>query len=106
MVSKKNYDAVGGFDERFVSPLYDVDFSLKLRRLGKLNVFTPFAEGYLDEVPMLHREKTKEAKERFDAECRAFAELWKTELEKGDPYYNPNFSKDRFDYTLRIVEKS
>ncbi|MDD6734398.1 MAG: glycosyltransferase [Lachnospiraceae bacterium] len=106
MVSKKNYDAVGGFDERFVSALYDVDFCLKLRRLGKLNVFTPFAEGYLNEVPMLHREKTKEAKERFDAECMAFAELWKTELEKGDPYYNPNFSKDKFDYTLRIVEKS
>ena len=25
-------------------------------------------------------------------------------LEKGDPYYNPNFSLDRSDYSLRMNE--
>ena len=44
MVSKKQYEEVGGLDEEFKVALNDVDFCLKLREKGYLNIFTPFAE--------------------------------------------------------------
>lgn len=46
MVKKKLYEEAGGLDEGFAVSLNDVDFCLKLRQLGYLNVFTPFAELY------------------------------------------------------------
>ncbi|MBO5987481.1 MAG: glycosyltransferase family 2 protein, partial [Lachnospiraceae bacterium] len=46
MVKKALYEEVGGLDESFAISLNDVDFCLKLREKGLLNVFTPFAELY------------------------------------------------------------
>ena len=46
LVKKSLYEQVGGLDESFVISLNDVDFCLKLRKLGLLNVWTPFAELY------------------------------------------------------------
>ena len=46
MVSRAAYDQVGGLDESFTISLNDVDFCLKLREAGYLNIFTPFAELY------------------------------------------------------------
>lgn len=31
-----------------------------------------------------------------------FREKWKAQLDAGDPYYNPNFSLDYSDFTLRF----
>lgn len=45
LVKKALYEEAGGLDESFAVSLNDVDFCLKLRRLGYLNVFTPFAEA-------------------------------------------------------------
>ncbi len=46
LVKKSLFDIVGGLDESFAVSLNDVDFCLKLRQRGYLNVFTPFAELY------------------------------------------------------------
>ena len=46
LVSRAQYDEVGGLDETFSVAFNDVDFCLKLRHAGYLNVFTPFAELY------------------------------------------------------------
>ena len=46
MVKKALFDEVGGLEESFAISLNDVDFCLKLRTKGYLNVFTPFAECY------------------------------------------------------------
>lgn len=104
MLAKDNFLSAGGFDESFETALYDVDLCMKLRKEGKLNVFTPFAEAYLNEIPVLMSEKTGDEKEKFDSQCVEFKGKWKAEMEAGDPYYNKNFSLDRFDYTLQIVE--
>ena len=45
-MKKSLYEQVGGLDESFEISLNDVDFCLKLRKAGYLNVFTPFAELY------------------------------------------------------------
>ncbi len=102
MIARSKYDEVGGFDEGFAVSLNDVDFCLKLREKGYLNVFTPFAELYHYES--LSRGLDLEGKnaERYDRESEHFRTKWKDVLAKGDPYYNPNFSLDRSDFSLNV----
>lgn len=102
MVSRELYDKVGGLDESFAISLNDVDFCLKLRQLGYLNVFTPFAELYHFESISRGLDDKGEKAKRYEEESARFRGKWKEVLQKGDPYYNPNFSLDRSDFSLKI----
>lgn len=102
LVKKSLYEAVEGLDEGFAVSLNDVDFCLKLRERGLLNVFTPFAELYHYESVSRGLDTDGEKAARYNAESAKFREKWKEVLEKGDPYYNPNFSLDRSDFALKI----
>ncbi|MBE5883463.1 MAG: glycosyltransferase [Lachnospiraceae bacterium] len=102
LVKRSLYEEVGGLDEGFAISLNDVDFCLKLRKKNLLNVFTPFAELYHYESISRGLDDQGEKAERYNRESTKFREKWKEELEKGDPYYNPNFSLDRSDYSLKI----
>lgn len=102
MVKRSLYDEVGGLEEDFAVSLNDVDFCLKLREKGLLNVFTPFAELYHHESVSRGADDSGERAERYNRESARFREKWRTQLEKGDPYYNPNFSLDRSDFSLRV----
>ena len=104
LVKKELYMSVGGLDEGFAISLNDVDFCLKLREKGFLNVFTPFAELYHYESVSRGLDDSGEKAERYNRESEKFREKWKEVLEAGDPYYNPNFSLDRSDYSLRIKQ--
>ncbi len=102
MVSKELYWKVGGLDESFAVSLNDVDFCMKLREAGYLNVFTPFAELYHFESVSRGLDDQGEKAKRYDEESERFRKKWKEALEKGDPYYNVNFSLDRSDFSLRV----
>ena len=102
LVKKELFEKVGGLDPGFAVSLNDVDFCLKLRQLGYLNVFTPFAELYHYESASRGLDDTGEKAERYNKESEKFREKWKAVLEKGDPYYNPNFSLDRSDYSVKV----
>ena len=102
LVKKALYEEAGGLDESFAVSLNDVDFCLKLRKLGYLNVFTPFAEAYHYESASRGSDMTGEAAARYNDESARFREKWKEQLEAGDPYYNPNFSLDKSDFSLRV----
>lgn len=103
MVKKSIFDDIGGLDEAFQIALNDVDFCLRLREKGYLNVFTPFAELYHFESASRGIDVVDEAKaKRYEEESERFRTKWKEVLEKGDPYYNPNFSLDHSDYSLRV----
>ena len=102
MVRKSLYDALGGLDEAFAVALNDVDFCLRIRDKGYLNVFTPFAELYHFESASRGSDAADSQKAaRYEEESALFRGRWKEVLAKGDPYYNPNFSLDRSDYSLR-----
>jgi GT2 family glycosyltransferase len=106
MVKKSVYDELGGLDESFKVALNDVDFCLRLREKGLLNVFTPFAELYHFESASRGIDVADEAKaKRYEEESKHFRTKWKKVLEMGDPYYNPNFSLDRSDYSLRLADE-
>ena len=103
MVKKSIYDALGGLDECFRIALNDVDFCLRIRQQGYLNVFTPFAELYHFESASRGVDIVDAAKaQRYEEESALFRKRWKEVLEKGDPYYNPNFSLDYSDYSLKV----
>ena len=110
MVKKKLFDEVGGLSEDLAVALNDVDFCLKLRKKGLLNVFTPFAELFHYESVSRGTDVTEEASrqnaERYNRECNLFKEKWRAELDKGDPYFNPNFSLDYSNFVLAGNPKS
>ncbi|MCR5773682.1 MAG: glycosyltransferase family 2 protein [Lachnospiraceae bacterium] len=105
MVSKEDFDACGGLDTDFAVALNDVDFCLKLRHMGRVNVFTPYASLYHYESASrgsdVNGEDGERAK-RYEEESEMFRRKWAEDLEKGDPYFNPNFSLDHSNFTLKV----
>ncbi|MGB5217982.1 MAG: glycosyltransferase [Smithella sp.] len=89
MVKKRLYLEVGGMDEiNFKIGLNDVDFCLKLRETGKINVWTPYAELYHYESVSRGLDKTPEKSARLQSESLFFRNKWKLYFEQGDPYHN------------------
>lgn len=102
LVKRSLWDEVNGLDPEFKISLNDVDFCLKLREKGYLNVFTPFAELYHYESISRGLDDEGAKAERYNKESETFRNKWKEVLEAGDPYYNPNFSLDRSDFSVKI----
>ena len=90
MTKKELYEKVEGLDEKFAVAFNDVDFCMKIRKLNKLVVYTPYAKLYHYESKTRGYEDTPEKKKRFESEIQLFKEKWGKELEEGDPYFNKN----------------
>lgn len=104
MVKTSLYKELGGLDESFEISLNDVDFCLRLREKGLLNIFTPFCELYHYESISRGLDDHGEKAKRYQRESERFKEKWKSVLEKGDPYFNPNFSLDKSDFSLKTED--
>lgn len=93
MVKKETYCNAGGLDEvNFKVAHNDMDFSLRLIQLGKLNVFTPYCELYHHESKSRGSDFEGDNLMRFMEEDNKFITKWQDYLENGDPYYNINLS--------------
>lgn len=101
MVNKNVFNEVDGLDEDFKVAFNDVDFCMKIRATGRLIVFTPYAELYHYESISRGAEDTPEKIQRFNSEIDLFKKKWNDQLIKGDPYYNPNLTLDREDFSLK-----
>ena len=80
----------------------DIDFCMKVRKAGYLVVYTPGAELYHFESKSRGLENTQEKIERFNGEIAQFLARWGEDIKAGDPYYNPNLSLDKADFSLRL----
>lgn len=111
MVRKAIWEAADGFDEAYRTMLGEVDFCLRLRQRRLLNVFTPFAELYLQDGGTGRRGRHRRTEaglrrtEAVNGDVLRFRERWAELTDRGDPYYNPNFSTDRSDYTVKITRQ-
>lgn len=105
MVKKADFEKCGGYDEQLSVSLKDVDLCLRLRQLGYLNVFTPFAEAYHAGLLDKGLESNETIRQKYLEECEIFRERWQAVLKKGDPYYNPNFTLEKSDYSLNMPKK-
>lgn len=87
------FDEVGGFDEeRLPVTFSDVDLCLKIGRAGYRVVYTPFARLY-------HHESSTRRPAVEPLETEVMRERWADVLEN-DPFYNPNLSRERADFSL------
>jgi glycosyltransferase involved in cell wall biosynthesis len=87
------FEEVGGFDEECLPVHFnDVDLCLKMRRAGYSIVYTPFARLY-------HHESRVRSQPVEPLEANPMRERWAQVLER-DPYYNPNLSRERADFSL------
>ena len=96
------YDEVGGLDEGFTVAFNDVDFCLRVRRAGWRVLWTPYAELYHYESKSRGLDTKGPAKERFEGERRRLKERWGDALVH-DPFYNPNLTLDREDFSENDV---
>ena len=101
MVKKSLYDELGGLDESFAVALNDVDLCLRLREKGLWNVWNPYCELFHYESASRGGDISGESGKRYNEESARFRERWSSILEKGDPFYNINFSLDRSDFSLK-----
>ncbi|CAN5650603.1 hypothetical protein BH18VER1_BH18VER1_11900 [soil metagenome] len=93
MTRREVFEEVGGFDEqRLPGTFNDVDLCLKMHRAGYLIVYTPFAKLY-------HHESATRRRSVEALETDVMRERWPDFLER-DPFYNPNLSRDRADFSL------
>lgn len=101
MVKRSLYTLVGGMDEQHLAVAFnDVDFCLRLRELGYLNVFTPYCRLYHYESKTRGYEDTPEKQQRFIQEVAYMRKRHATILKNGDPYYNLNLPLDRDDFGM------
>jgi len=90
LTRREIFQEVGGFDDDLAGGFADVDFCLKVRRAGYLIVYTPFAKFY----------KREPESDKGDMRSEAIMrERWSDVVQR-DPYYNPNLSRERADFSL------
>ena len=104
MVKKSVYESAGGMDEAFAVAYNDVDFCLRVRGMGLLVVFTPFAELYHDESKTRGYEDNPEKQKRFTEEKKRLLGRYQEYLEKGDPCYNPNLTLTAPDFSINMED--
>lgn len=95
MMRRNLFEEIGGFDEQLEIAYNDVDLCLRLIQRGYYVVWTPHAVLY-------HHESASRGHYQPEHNIRYFCEKWKTFLEAGDPFYNPNLALDRSDFMIKV----
>jgi len=89
LTQREIFQEVGGFDANLSGALADVDLCLKIRRAGYLIVYTPFAQLCWHDAPG-----------KVDMAGQGIMQQRWAGVLHGDPYYNPNLSRERADFSL------
>lgn len=101
LVKREVYEKIRGLKEEQLAVAYnDVDFCLRVQELGYRNLWTPYAELYHHESISRGQDNTTIKKERYAKEVAYMQSTWGEQL-TNDPYYNPNLSRKREDFSFR-----
>jgi GT2 family glycosyltransferase len=94
------YQELGGLDEKNLKIAFnDVDYCLRVREAGHRVVWTPHAELYHHESGSRGRDESEEARNLTRREADRMRARWRHAM-RHDPFYNPNLSYDRPDFSL------
>lgn len=95
------FDLIGGFDEGLPVAYNDVDFCLRVREKGYLNVIDPRAVLYhYESVSRGYDERNPEQLVRLAKERAVLTMRYPKYFAVGDPYYNCNFAQGTDHYEL------
>ena len=103
MVRRDVFNEVGGFAGEYAVNHGDIDFCLKLRQKGYLIVYEPHAELYHHEslTRGLDGEDNEKMKRQI-RETKSLLKKWGHVFGRTDPYYNPNLSQNKEDFSINI----
>jgi GT2 family glycosyltransferase len=94
------FEEVGGLDATNLAVAFnDLDLCLRMREKGYRIVWTPYAELYHWELVSRGSDRAPNKIARFRAETRYMTKRWSAALVH-DPYYNPNLTVEREDFSL------
>lgn len=100
LVKTAVYDEMHGLDEQFAVAFNDVDFCLRVRDAGYRIAWTPYAElVHYESKSRGGDEKDPVKAARFAAEQQRLYTIHGKENILDDPYYNPNLTRDREDFS-------
>ncbi len=100
MTRRDVLDEVGLLDEEHLAVAFnDIDLCLRIRARGYRIVWTPYAEFYHYESASRGDDLAGEKLKRFHREIDVMFQRWATQRAL-DPYYNPNLTLDREDFSL------
>ena len=101
MVKRSVFEEAGGFEEELTVAFNDVDFCLRVRQMGYYIVYDPYIELIHYESKTRGAEDTEEKVRRFQSEIEFMRTRWIDILKKGDPFYNPNLTLSKWNYSLK-----
>lgn len=101
MIKRTVFKEIKGLDENYTVAFNDVDMCLRVRELGYLIVFNPYAELYHYESKSRGIEDTEEKMNRFSQEEALLKKRWREVFIQGDGYYNKNLSLQHADFRLK-----
>lgn len=100
MTWRSLYEQLGGLNkEQLPVAFNDVDYCLRLREAGYRVIWTPHAELYHHESVSRGLDDSREKRARAKGEATYMRSRWKAAL-GCDPFYNPNLSSERPDFSL------
>lgn len=100
MTRRALYLSLGGLNETDLPIAFnDVDYCLRLREAGWHVVWTPYAALYHHESVSRGRDESPEERARADKEVAYMIRRW-GHVMYHDPFYNPNLSYARPDFSL------
>jgi GT2 family glycosyltransferase len=100
LTRREVFEAVGGFNEDLPVAFNDVDFCLEVGKAGYRIVYTPYARLYHYESASRGSASILENAGCFRAETAYMLAKWGPWLQH-DPYYNPNLTLCREDFSLK-----
>jgi O-antigen biosynthesis protein len=101
MTRKSLFNEVSGFDTRLSTVLFDIDYCLKIRKLDYKIVYTPYAKLYFCKSFREYSLDKTDKMCRSQEEINYFRSRWEQTIRKGDPYYNPNLTLKKGDFSLK-----
>jgi GT2 family glycosyltransferase len=99
LVKRTLWVQVGGFDEKLAIAYNDVDFCLKLQKLGYQHVVLPDVCLIHDESKTRGLELSPEKKQRLATEQAYMQQRWGKRVVE-DPFYNPHLTRASENFSL------
>lgn len=91
------FEKVDGFDEQFIHSFMDVDYCLRVEKQGKLVVYTPEAALYHEALTDGGSTGLGARPPQYYADKALLLSRWSEAFSIGDPFFNPNFSRNPVD---------
>lgn len=93
MLGKSTFDKVKGLNEELAVAFNDIDLCLKVRALGLMVVYSPYAQfNHYESKSRGLDVESEEKRLRMEKEAEILRSRWPDIMRQGDPYHGANFT--------------